>query len=259
MNTKKVAVRDEEELKLMRKSGRITTSALKKAMESAKPGVSLLELEEIAGSEIKKLGGEASFKTVPGWSWVTCLTINEEVVHGIPRDIKLQDGDILGIDVGAIYKGWCTDAAWTILVQSEKCKVKSQGEKEKFLEAGEETLWRAVEKAKDGGHVGDISEAIQTGIEGAGYSVVKAYAGHGVGRKPHEEPTIETYGKAGNGLKLELGQTLAIEVIYAEGQGEVVVESDGWTASTRDGSLAGLFEMTVIVGQKKGEVITRLV
>lgn len=254
----KVAVRNEDELGLMRQSGQISAQALKKVMESAKPGVSLRELDQIAEEEILRLGGGVSFKSVPGYYWTTCLTVNQEVVHGIPRDIKLSEGDVLGIDLGAVYQSWHTDTAWSVLVKDQISKTKDQKEeeKERFLRVGEEVLWKAIAQVKEGNKIGDISSTIQKGVEGAGYSVVKSLAGHGVGREAHEEPEIPEFGKAGTGMLLTKGMTLAIEVIYTSGKGEVFEEDDGWTLSTKDGSLGGLFEMTVIVDKDKPEVIT---
>lgn len=251
-----------KKLDLMRKSGWITAKALKKVILAAKPGISLIELEKIAEDEIKKLGGKPSFKSVPGYFWTTCLTVNDEVVHGIPREIILKEGDILGIDLGAVYQGWHTDAAWSVIVKNQKenllrrSKIKDQKEKQQFLEIGEKTLWAALNKALVGNMIGDISGAIQQRIEGAGYSVVKSLAGHGVGRSPHEEPEIPEFGQAGTGPKICQGMTLAIEVIYAKGGGEVYEKEDCWTIATLDGSLGGLFEMSVIIGEKGPEVIT---
>lgn len=248
-------VRTKQELEMMRESGKITALALKKAIESAKPGVSLLEVDKIAEEEIKRCGAEASFKSVPGYKWATCLTVNDEVVHGLPRDIKLRTGDVLGIDVGALLNGWHGDASWSILVGKDLSGADIK-EKSRFLQVGEEVLWKAISQAVEGKRIGDISATIQQGIEKEGYSVVKSYAGHGVGRKGHEEPEIPEYGNFGTGLILKSGMTLAIEVIYAEGRGEVFETGDGWTVATRDRSLGGLFEMTVIVGKDKPEVLT---
>ncbi|MBI4036962.1 type I methionyl aminopeptidase [Candidatus Daviesbacteria bacterium] len=244
----RVLIRSKDELGLMRKSGLISAKALKKTLTAARPSVSLAELDKIAEEEIIRLGGQPSFKTVPGYFWTTCLTINDEVVHGTPRDIKLKEGDVLGVDLGAIYQGWHSDTAWSIEVGGS--------EKNKFLEVGEKTLWEAITQAREGNRIGDISSAIQKGVEKAGYDVVKSLAGHGVGRQPHEDPEIPEFGKAGTGLKLKSGMTLAIEVIYAQGRGTVYEKDDGWTIATSDGSLGGLFEMSVIVGKKKGEILT---
>jgi methionyl aminopeptidase len=246
-----VPIRTEEELDLMRKSGQITAKALKKVLQNVKPGVSLVELDQIADDEMRRLGAGASFKTVPGYYWATCLTVNDEVVHGIPRDIILKEGDLLGVDLGAVYKGWHTDAAWSVLVGKQEDK-----EKLRFLRVGEEALWKAVGQAVQGRQIGDISAAIQETIEGAGYSVVKSLAGHGVGRQPHEEPEVPTYGKKGAGQGLQAGMTIAIEAIYAQGKGDVYEKDDGWTIATWDKSLGGLFEMSVIVNKGKAEVLT---
>lgn len=244
----KLKPKTEAQLKLMRKSGLITAKALKKVLKSVKPGTSLIELDNIAREEILRLGGKPSFMSVPGYKWTTCLTVNQEVVHGIPRsEVVLKSGDVLGIDLGTVYQGWHTDSAWSVVVG---------GEKNKFLESGEKALWQGIAQAVEGKRIGDISEAIQTEIEGSGFSVVRSLVGHGIGRNLHEEPEVPGFGKAGTGSKLKKGQTLAIEAIYAQGNYEVVLEDDGWTISTRDGSLGGLFEMTVIVGKEKAEVLT---
>lgn len=249
-----VGVRNKEELRLMRKSGEITAKALKKVLENVQVGRTLAELDKIAEEEILRLGGEASFKTVPGYFWTTCLTVNDEVVHGIPRRMTLQAGDVLSVDLGAVYPpgGWHTDAAWSVVVGSGKPEL----EKKRFLEVGEKTLWKAIGQAVAGNKIGDISAVIQEGVEGAGYSVVKSLAGHGVGQSPHERPDVPTFGQPGTGLTLREGMTIAIEVIYTAGEGEVWEKEDGWTIATKDGSLGGLFEMSMIVGRKKPEVLT---
>lgn len=247
---KNVSIRNQEEMNFLKESGRITAIALKKAIEAVQVGVSLIEIDKIAEEEILRLGGQSSFKTVPGYFWTTCLTINEEVVHGIPRDIKLNDGDVLNIDLGAIYKGWHTDSAWTVIVGS------GDSEKRRFIQTGEETLWKSIAQCKDGNHIGDISASIQEGVEEAGYSVVKSLTGHGVGRKSHEEPGIPGYGKKGTGMRLLSGMSLAIEVIYTKGKGDIYQKEDNWTLASVDKSLGGLFEMSVIVNKDKADVLT---
>lgn len=252
-----VAIRTPQELDLMRKSGEITAKALKKVIQAVGAGMSLIVLDKIAEEEILRLGGGSSFKTVEGYYWTSCLTVNDEVVHGIPRNIILKEGDVLGIDLGAVYKGWHTDAAWSVFI-SEKGKEKREedGEKQRFLKVGEETLWKAVEQAVEGNRIGDISATIQENIESAGYSVVRSMIGHGVGKLPHEDPEIPGVGKKGSGLKLKAGMSLAVEVIYTAGGFELYHKNDGWTVATKDGSWGGLFEMSAIVGKEKAEVIT---
>ncbi len=242
-----VKVRSAGELDLMRKSGQISAKALKATLNAIKPGVSLFDLEQVAEREILKYGGESSFKTVPGYHWTSCLTINDEVVHGIPRDIKLKEGDILGIDLGAMYQGWHTDCAWSVVVG---------GGGNNFLEVGEKALWAGVNQAIEGNRIGDISETIQQIVEGGGYSIVRSLVGHGIGQALHEEPEVPGFGKKGTGLELKAGMTLAVEVIYTSGSGQVYLSDDGWTIASKDKSLGGLFEMSIIVGKEYPEVLT---
>ncbi len=248
-----IAIRTDQQLDLMRRSGQISAVALKKVIQNSNPGVSLEQLEAIAVESIESQGGECAFKRVPGYHWATCLTINQEVVHGIPRPIVLKKGDVLNIDLGAYYQGWYSDTAWTVIVGGQEGQ---DSRKIKFVQIGERTLWKALDQAVEGSHIGDISHAIQTGVEAGGFSVVRTLIGHGVGSELHESPEIPGVGRPGTGPRLQSGMTLAIEVIYTSGAPEVVVASDGWTVETADGSLGGLYEMSVIVGKKAPEVLT---
>lgn len=231
---------------LMRRSGKIAAKALKRALETIKVGVTELEVDKAAEEEIYLRGGDLSYKTVPGYKYATCITVNEQVVHGIPTDRKFVKGDLVSVDLAVVYKGWHTDCAWSVLVGRD-------AEKEKFLKKGEQALWDGIKQAITGQRVGDISEAIQTRVEGAGYSVVRSLVGHGIGRSLHEDPEIPGFGKKGTGAVLRQGMSLAIEVIYTAGLSDVVLEKDGWTFATSDKSLGGLFEMTVIVSKGKNE------
>lgn len=246
-------VRNSYELKLMRQSGKIAAQALKKALEAIKVGVTELEVDKIAETEIFKLGGDLSYKSVPGYKFATCVTVNDQVVHGIPTERKFEAGDLVSVDLAVSYKGWNTDCAWSVLVGG-----KGEGEKEKgeFLKTGEEALWDGIAQAVEGNRVGDISNAIQTRIEEAGYSVVRSLVGHGVGKTLHEAPEIPGFGEKGTGMILKSGMTLAIEAIYTKGRPEVILDKDGWTFKTADGSWGGLFEMTVSVGKTQAEVLT---
>lgn len=249
------------QIDLMRKSGAITAAALKAVLKAVKPGISLLELDKIADDEIVRLGAKPGFKTVSGYSWATCLTLNNEVVHGIPRPIVLKDGDLFSVDVGAVLNGWHTDAAWSVIVGDGKTdpSAKTQDDfsvKNRFLKAGEEAMWQGIAQAHAGKKIGDIGAAMQKTVEGAGFSVVRSLVGHGIGKKLHEDPEVPGFGKAGRGLPLKKDMTIAIEAIYNRGSHEVVLEKDGWTISTKDGSWGGLFEMTVVVGAEKAEVLT---
>lgn len=249
----KMKSRNSYELSLMRKSGNIAAAALKRALEAAKAGVSELEVNQAAEEQIYKLGGNLSYKTVPGYKFATCITVNEQVVHGIPTERRLESGDKISIDLAVEYRGWHTDCAWSVIVGK-----KLQSEGEKFLSVGQEALRDGIAQAIDGNRVGDISNAIQTKIEGAGYSIVRSLVGHGIGRKLHEKPEVPGFGNKGQGAPLRKDMTLAIEVIYAMGKHEVVLEKDGWTFSTTDKSLGGLFEMTVVVGKERAEVLTSI-
>lgn len=255
-------IRSRGELDLMRKSGEITAWVLKKTLASVRAGMSLAELDKIAEDEIKRLGGESSFKTVPGYKFTTCLNVNAEVVHGIPRpEVILQTGDILKVDLGAIFKGWHTDAAWTVVVESELSR-KSQESRlltldtSHFLAVGEEAMWAGINRVKDGNHIGDISEALNQVITKNGFNVVRSLAGHGVGKSGHEEPEIPLFGKKGQGMELKSGMTLAVEVIYVTGSDEMETLEDNWTLKTIDGGIAGLFENSVIVTDTGAEVLT---
>lgn len=256
-------VRNRYELKLMRKSGSIAGMALKKGLESIKIGISELEVDKIIQDEIYRLGGDLSYKSVPGYKYATCITVNEQVVHGIPTERTFISGDLVSIDLAVVYKGWHTDCAWSVVVEDNQLRDPSpakpdQDDKRRFLEIGEKALWEAVAQAVDGNRVGDISAAIQSRVEGVGYSVVRSLVGHGVGKSLHEEPEIPGFGEKGKGVVLKNGMSLAIEVIYTKGGHEVVLEKDRWTLSTIDKSWGGLFEMTVIVVKDRPEILTAL-
>lgn len=237
-----------KELELMKIAGKITANALKEVKAAIKPGVSCLELDQIANFQIKKQGASPSFMTVEGYQWTICTSINNQVVHGIPTKTSVKSGDIIGIDIGAIYQGYHSDLAITVAVGEVLEQTK------KFLEVGEKTLELAIAKAQVGNRIGDISHAIQKGIEEAGYAVVKSLTGHGVGNRLHEEPMIPGFGKPKTGISILENMVLAIEVIYAEKSGEVFLEKDNWTISTKDGSLSGLFEQTIAT-TKNGPIV----
>ncbi|MBI3283150.1 type I methionyl aminopeptidase [Candidatus Curtissbacteria bacterium] len=243
-------IKTKKEIELMKISGHIASSALKKVLSAVKPGVRTIELDKIANDEIARLGASPSFTTVEDYKWTTCITINEEVVHGIPSTREIKEGDIVSIDTGAIYEGYHSDLATTVPVGEVTQDVR------KFLEVGKKTLEKAISEATIGNTIGDISETIQAMIEGAGYGVVKSLSGHGVGRELHEEPQVPGFGKRGYGPKIKQGMTLAIEAIYAQKSGEVFLKKDGWTITTKDGSLGGLFEQTLAVTENGPIVLT---
>ncbi len=250
-----ISLKSPEEIAIMREGGQKLGKILEELLDFSQPGVTLNQIESEANRLIFLSGGTASFKTVADYRWATCLCVNDGIVHGIPTDYMLLDGDNLTIDIGLLYKGFHTDTAWAKIVGK-----KHDPGKEKFLKTGEDTLWKAIEQAKIGNHIGDISQVIQTGVEGVGFSVVKSLVGHGVGRELHEEPQVPGYtrGKIENTPELIEGMVIAIEIIYAMGRGEAVYAGDdGWTISTRDGSLAAVFEQTLAIQPGGPSVLTR--
>ena len=234
----------------MKTSGTICANALGMVLKHVRPGITCLELDDIARQSIESQGATSSFKTVEDYKWTICTTINNEVVHGIPTQRQLVQGDVLGIDIGALYNDYHSDQAISIAVG------KVGQEIETFLSVGKSTLIKAIAQAVVGNHIGDISATIQSGIEEAGYNVVKNLTGHGVGRELHEDPMVPCFGKAGRGPEIAENMTLAIEVIYAKGSGDVIIEDDNWTISTKDGSLGGLFEQTILTTTNGPVVLT---
>ncbi|MBP9702787.1 type I methionyl aminopeptidase [Candidatus Woesebacteria bacterium] len=216
-------------------------------------GVTPAEIEAESRRLIKAEGGELSFTKVPGYSWSTCININDGVVHGIPiSTVPLKDGDMVTVDVGVYYKGYHTDAAFTKVVGT------ATPVQIKFLQAGMEGLKNAISAVKPGNYIGDISEAMDSTIKKYGYSCTKELTGHGVGRELHEEPLISNVvvGKREKTPLIEVGSTLAIEIIYVEGSPSLVMEEDNWTISTKDGKIAAVHEETVVVTNDGCTILT---
>lgn len=241
-------IKTDAEIALMKKSGRICAETLRGVLNNVKVGVSEMELDGTAQKLIEAKGASPSFWTVDDYKWTICTTINDQVVHGIPTKRTLAEGDILGIDIGAVYGGFHSDMAITVPV------ARVSKEAMRFLRVGEETLEKAIAMVRVGNRIGDISSVIQENIEGATYSVVKSLSGHGIGRNLHEEPMVPMFGQRNTGPKILQNMVLAIEVIYAYGSSEVELAQDGWTITTEDGQLAGLFEKTVAV-TKDGPIV----
>ena len=239
-----------EEIKIMQKSGRIAALVMREVSKNIQPGVTTMDLDKIAEDLIIKLGAQPSFKRVQGYKYTICATPNYQVVHGIPTNKKLKNGDILGIDLGAHYKGFHSDMAKTFAVG------KISNENSLFLSVGEKTLNKAIGEIKIGSHVGNISNLIQENIERSGYSVVREFVGHGVGRELHEDPLVPGVGEKGTGPEIKEGMVLAVEVIYNKGGRQVSILSDGWTVETNDKLDSGLFELTVAATKKGPLVLT---
>lgn len=251
---------DTEKIHAQREGGNKLGSILLDLLSIAKPGVSLMTIEERSQEFIKAAGGTPSFQTVEGYSWSTCLCVNDDVVHGIPTTYILQEEDVLTIDVGMVYKGYHTDTAWTKVLRTPKTNIVPGNESDTFLSVGKQTLWNAISQARVGNHIGHISQAIELGIQQAGYSVVKSLVGHTVGRELHEKPQVPGFirGSLDKTPPLQPGMTLAIEVIYAQGSGDIMyANEDGWTLTTKDGSLSATFEHTILVTNDEPEVLTK--
>ncbi|OGY26770.1 MAG: type I methionyl aminopeptidase [Candidatus Woykebacteria bacterium RBG_16_43_9] len=246
-----IYLKTKDEIKIMHEAGKIAAAAMAEVAKNIRPGVKTSTLDQIVESKIRSLGAESSFKKVKGYKHSICTTPNNWVVHGLPGDYTLAQGDILGVDLGAYYKGFHSDMAHTFAVG------KISKEAKKFLSTGETALNKAIKKVKVGGRVGDISNIIQNIVEGAGYSVVRELVGHGVGRDLHEDPLVPGVGKDGGGEEIKEGMVLAVEIIYNRGLYQVQLLSDGWSISTRDGLISGLFERTV-APTKKGPLVLTL-
>lgn len=247
-----------DEIAAMKEGGQKLGAILDELVVMAEPGVSLMAIEMHAQSLIRASGGTPSFMTVEDYKYATCLCVNEAVVHGIPTDYILEDGDVLTIDVGLLYKGLHTDTAWTKIVHSAKLTVDNAVVK--FLQAGETALFAGIAQARAGNHIGHISKALQQAIEGPGYSVVRSLVGHGVGHELHEAPHIPGFlkGPIEKTPVLVEGMTIAIEIIYAMGRGDVVYDrGDGWTIATRDRSLAAVFEHSLVVTSGQPIILTQ--
>jgi methionyl aminopeptidase len=246
------------ELGIMAQGGRILAGVKRELCAMTKPGVSGREIDRRATELIRTAGAELSFAMEPGYHWATCIDINDGTVHGVPSDYRFVNGDIVGIDVGVFFRGFHTDTSVTVGVGPV-----SAGNR-RFLEAGKYALAKALQTAKPGRCIADISRVIETTIRTAGYAPVAALSGHGIGRKLHEDPLIPciTLGSESKSPLIEVGMALAIEIIYTAGTGEVAYkgsgpnDSDGWTIVSADGTIAGEFEETVIMTARGPRVIT---
>ncbi len=243
----------QREIEVMSIAGQIVAKVIKSLQEIITPGVSTFELDQEAERIIRQLGGAPAFKGYNGFPRSICVSINEEVIHGIPkRSVKIKEGDIVSIDVGVEYNGYYADSAITIPVG------KVSPEVENLLRVGREALEIGISYAKPGNHLSDISHAIESYVLSNNMSVVKSFVGHGIGRKLHEEPQIPNFGPPGTGPILEPGFALAIEPMVNMGTEEVVILEDGWTVVTKDGKPSCHFEHTVIVQDGEPLITTRL-
>lgn len=238
------------DLDKMRKAGRVVGEVIQIVKQHVRPGVTTAELDEVAEREIRARGAIPSFKGYRGFPASLCTSLNHEIVHGIPGPATLREGDLVKIDCGAIVEGFHGDSAVTVAVGEPTEQAA------KLIETTERALWAGIQEARPGNRVGDIGAAVQTVAEGAGFSVVREYVGHGIGRALHEDPPIANYGTPGKGLSLQEGLVIAIEPMVNVGSYETRLLPDGWTVVTADGSLSAHFEHTVAVLPDGPEVLT---
>lgn len=242
-----------EEIEAMREGGRMLATVLKKLETDIKPGISTKDLAIIADKEITKLGGKPAFLDYQGFPDVICISVNEEIVHGIPSKLKiLKDGDIVGLDFGVLYKGLITDAAISLIVG----RAKQKGHIELIKET-KAALYHGIKIVKDEIRTGDIGHAIESSLKSK-YGIVKDLVGHGVGHAVHEDPNIPNYGRAGSGPWLTKNMTIAIEPMVTLGSDRIVIAPDGWTVLTADGSYSAHFEHTILITDNGHEILTSL-
>lgn len=247
-----IVLKSPREIALMRAGGLILAEAMRLCRDLVKPGVSTLEVDREVEALIRTRGARPAFKGYRGYPATVCASINEEVVHGIPSARRrLKAGDIIGLDLGAIVEGYYADAAFTIPVGEVPPEV------QRLLMVTSESLERGIEAARLGNRLGDVSAAVQRHAEAAGFGVVRAFVGHGIGRELHEDPQVPNFGEPGQGPRLRAGMVLAIEPMVTMGHWGVRVLADRWTAVTEDGSLAAHFEHTVALTEAGPDVLTR--
>lgn len=245
-----VSIKSPRELEVMRIAGRIVANALQELRERVRPGMTTKELDRIAESSIRRQGAEPAFPHINNFPGSLCVSLNEEVVHGIPGKRVLRDGDLVKLDIGAIYQGYHGDAAVTVPVGEVTDEARG------LMHATEQALAEGILAARADAFLNDIGVAIQDYVEPLGYSVVRQYVGHGVGRELHEEPNVPHYRQPSRGVRLRPGMTLTIEPMINAGTFETVMMPDGWTVVTADGRLSAQFEHTVAITEDGPEILT---
>jgi len=247
-----ITLKSPREIGFMRQAGKVVAQTIATLVDNLEPGMKTADLDEIAFQEIQRLGAKPSFKGYLGFPCTICVSVNDEIVHGIPGDRIIQEGDLVSMDVGAVVEGFHGDAAVTIGVGKVLPVVTD------LIDVTKEALERGIAAATHGSRVGDISWAVQSFVEEKGYSVVKEYVGHGIGRALHEEPQIPNFGPAHTGVLLRAGMVIAIEPMVNLGGWQTQVLKDNWTIVTADGSLSAHFENTLVITEGDAEVLTRL-
>ena len=255
-----VTIKSKKEIELMREAGRVTALTHKAIEEAIKPGMTTADIDKIAEQTMRKYGAisaekgyDPGIKGVPPYPESTCISINDEVIHGVPSSKRIiKDGDIVSVDLVALKDGYNGDAARTYMVG------KVSKDAKRLVEVTKQAFFEGIKYAKKGNRIGDISHAIGEYVKSQGYSVVREFQGHGIGKEMHEDPGIPNYGKAGKGIRLEPGMTLAIEPMVIQGKPDILELEDGWTIITEDGTLAAHYENTILITEKEPEVLTIL-
>ncbi|OIP90322.1 MAG: type I methionyl aminopeptidase [Syntrophaceae bacterium CG2_30_49_12] len=247
-----VILRLPEEIEKIRRSNLIVAEILNELKEKVKPGIATIELDVIASELARKKGVSPAFKGYRGYPFSLCTSVNFEVVHGLPSDRVLVEGDIISLDFGVYYKGYYGDAAVTVPVGNVS------PEAARLMEVTEEGLYDGIKEARAGNRLGDISAAVQRRVEAAGFSVVRDFVGHGIGKNLHEEPQIPNYGIRGRGVELKAGMVLAIEPMVNEGTHKVRILPDGWTVVTEDVKLSAHFEHSVAITDNGPDILSKI-
>jgi methionyl aminopeptidase len=245
-------IKSTEEVAIMRQAGRVVAAVLQRLKDEIKPGIKTGQLESVAVSELQKRGAKASFKGYRGFPAHLCVSVNDEIVHGIPGERRLNEGDIVSLDFGAIVDGFHGDSAITVGVDGISSKA------QELLAVTEAALMAGIKAASCGAHLGDVSAAIQGYVETKGLSVIREYSGHGVGRDLHEDPLVPNFGSRGRGPVLKEGMTLALEPMVTTGDWRTRLTEDRWTVLTADGSLSAHFEHTIAIRKGEPEILTLL-
>jgi methionyl aminopeptidase len=248
-----VTIKTSSEMKIMREGGKKLGQIKSKLIDKTKEGVSAAEIEALASKLIKRAGGKPSFKMVPGYSWATCVNVNEGIVHGIPKKtIVFKKGDLVSVDLGLYYKGFHTDTSYSVAISPNK-------ELKQFMKVGEEALRAAISQAKPGNRIYDISKAIEDTVRSNNLQPIESLVGHGIGKELHEQPQIPCFVNVARDKTPTIfeGATFAIEVMYTQGAPEIMVEDDGWTIRVKDGKISGLLEETVAISSNGPIVLTK--
>ncbi|MCS7338027.1 MAG: type I methionyl aminopeptidase [Verrucomicrobiae bacterium] len=245
-----IVLKTKREIDVMRVACDIASAVLQEVVEYIRPGMTTKQIDEFAAQQIKKMGAKSAFLGYKGYPCHICISVNEEVVHGVAGSRRLEFGDIVSLDVGVVYRGFIGDLARTVAVGG--CSLAAQH----LMDVTEQALYEGIAQARPGNRVADISRAIQTCVERHGFNVVREFVGHGVGRAMHEEPQVPNFVDGKPSPRLRPGMTLAIEPMVTAGQPAVKVLNDGWTVVTRDGSLSAHFEHTVLVTDGEPEILT---